>query len=294
MEWIKHPILCFEYIILFIFDTKQSPVKTFSAPKWRKCNIKTVIFDRFLVKMTRLEMQCFTFTFQTKHYFAGFFFLFFNFFFYFVFYFVFVLFCFCFVWGCVRGCVWGLGVREVLCVLLLLLLFLFYFVFVFVLFLFFVLFCFVLCFYWYLCFTVVLICIELSGKLEIIPSGNAFPAYILDIGTLWPLTGVQATWSDFLSNKIRLNLINTFVMSTNKYISNQHHVFSIKRMKNIPKPIEFKRRILKLTCYACVDNPNCWRALSMFRIASSQNEFRFHTIANLLRCMTETSPATLQ
>ena len=37
-------------------------------------------------------------------------------------------------------------------------------------------------------------------------------------------------------------------------------------------------------------NPKCQHAFSMLRNASSQSEFRL----NLLRCMTETSPATLQ
>ena len=34
---------CFEYIILFILITKQSSVKLFSAPKWRKCKNKIII-----------------------------------------------------------------------------------------------------------------------------------------------------------------------------------------------------------------------------------------------------------
>ena len=99
----------------------------------------------------------------------------------------------------------------------------------------------------------------------------------------------------FLSNKIRLNmltLINTFVMSRNKHISKKTPCFSRKRSKNKAKPNEFERRILKLSCYACSDNPKCRHAFSMFRNASSQNEFRF----NLTRCMTEseTFPATPQ
>ena len=93
-----------------------------------------------------------------------------------------------------------------------------------------------------------------------------------------------------LPNKIRLNLINIFVMSRNKHISKKTPCFSRKRSKNKANPNEFERRILKLSCYACSDNPKCRHAFSMFRNASSQNEFRF----NLLRCMTETSSTTLQ
>ena len=58
-----------------------------------------------------------------------------------------------------------------------------------------------------------------------------------------------------LPNKIRLNLINTFVMSRNKHISKKTRCFSRKRSKNKAKPNEFERRILKLSCYACSDNP---------------------------------------
>ena len=93
-----------------------------------------------------------------------------------------------------------------------------------------------------------------------------------------------------LPNKIRLNLINTFVMCRNKHISKKTPCFSCKRSKNKAKPNEFERRILKLSCYACSDNPKCRHAFSMFGNASSQNEFRF----NLLRCMTETSSVALQ
>ena len=93
-----------------------------------------------------------------------------------------------------------------------------------------------------------------------------------------------------LPNKIRLNLINTFVMSRNKHISKKTPCFSRKRSKNKVKPNEFERRILKLSCYACSENPKCRHEFSIFRNASSQNEFRF----NLLRCMTETSSAALQ
>ena len=95
----------------------------------------------------------------------------------------------------------------------------------------------------------------------------------------------------FLPNKIRLNLRNTFVMSRNKHISKKTSCFSRKRSKNKVKPNEFERRILKLSCYACSDNPKWRHAFSMkFRNASSQNKFRF----NLLRCMTKTPDATLQ
>ena len=79
-------------------------------------------------------------------------------------------------------------------------------------------------------------------------------------------------------------------MSRKKYISKKTPCFSHKRSKNKAKPNQFERRILKLSCYACSDNPTCRHAFSMFRNACSQNKFRF----NLLRCMTETSPATLQ
>ena len=75
----------------------------------------------------------------------------------------------------------------------------------------------------------------------------------------------------FLPNKIRLNLINTFVMSRNKHISKKTRCFSRKRSKNKAKPNEFERRILKLSCYACSDNPICWHAFSMFRNVSRMN-----------------------
>ena len=90
----------------------------------------------------------------------------------------------------------------------------------------------------------------------------------------------------FLPNKIRLNLINTFVMSRNKHISKKTRCFSRKRSKNKAKPNEFERRILKLSCYACSDNPICRHAFSMFRNVSRMNSD--------LRCITETSSATLQ
>ena len=79
-------------------------------------------------------------------------------------------------------------------------------------------------------------------------------------------------------------------MSRNKHISKKTPYFSRKRCKNKVKLNEFERRILKLSFYVCSDNPKCRHAFSMFRNASSQNEFRF----NLLRCMTETFPATWQ
>ena len=75
----------------------------------------------------------------------------------------------------------------------------------------------------------------------------------------------------FLPNKIRLNLINTFVMSRNKHISKKTRCFSRKRSKNKAKPNEFERRILKLSCYACSDNPICRHAFSMFRNVSRMN-----------------------
>ena len=90
----------------------------------------------------------------------------------------------------------------------------------------------------------------------------------------------------FVPNKIRLNLINTFVMSRNKHISKKTRCFSRKRSKNKAKPNEFERRILKLSCYACSDNPICRHAFSMFRNVSRMNSD--------LRCITETSSATLQ
>ena len=64
----------------------------------------------------------------------------------------------------------------------------------------------------------------------------------------------------FLPNKIRLNLRNTFVMSRNKHISKKTSCFSRKRSKNKVKQNEFERRILKLSCYACSDNPKCRHA----------------------------------
>ena len=75
----------------------------------------------------------------------------------------------------------------------------------------------------------------------------------------------------FLPNKIRLNLINTFVMSRNKHISKKTRCFSRKKSKNKAKPNEFERRILKLSCYACSDNPICRHAFSMFRNVSRMN-----------------------
>ena len=79
-------------------------------------------------------------------------------------------------------------------------------------------------------------------------------------------------------------------MSRNKHISKKTPCFSRKRSKNKANPNEFEKRILKPSCYACSDNPKCRHSFSMFRNASSQNEFRF----NLLRCMTETSSTTPQ
>ena len=76
-----------------------------------------------------------------------------------------------------------------------------------------------------------------------------------------------------LPNKICLNLIKPFVMSRNKHISKKTPCFLRKRSKNKAKTNEFERRILKLSCYACSDNPKCRHAFSMLRNASSQNEF---------------------
>ena len=61
-------------------------------------------------------------------------------------------------------------------------------------------------------------------------------------------------------------------MSRNKHISKKTSCFSCKRSKNKVKPNEFERRILKLSCCACSDNPKCRHAFSMFRNASSQNK----------------------
>ena len=93
-----------------------------------------------------------------------------------------------------------------------------------------------------------------------------------------------------LPNKIRLNLINTFVMSRNKHISKKTPCFSRKRSKNEAKPNEFERRILKLSCYACSDNPKCWHELACLEMRVARMNFDY----NLLRCMTETSFAALQ
>ena len=75
----------------------------------------------------------------------------------------------------------------------------------------------------------------------------------------------------FLPNKIRLNLVNTFVVSRNKHISKKTRCFSRKRSKNKAKPNEFERRILKLSCYACSDNPICRHAFGIFRNVSRMN-----------------------
>ena len=76
-----------------------------------------------------------------------------------------------------------------------------------------------------------------------------------------------------LPNKIRLNLINTFVMSRNKHISKKTPCFSRKRSKNKAKPNEFERRILKLSCYACSDNPKCWHALACLEMWVARMNF---------------------
>ena len=77
----------------------------------------------------------------------------------------------------------------------------------------------------------------------------------------------------FLSNKICLNLIITFVMSRNKHISKKTPCFSRKRSKNKAKPNEFERHMLKLSCYACSDNPKCWHAISIFRMRVARMNF---------------------
>ena len=83
-----------------------------------------------------------------------------------------------------------------------------------------------------------------------------------------------------LPNKIRLNLINTFVMSRNKHISKKTPCFSRKRSKNKAQPNEFERRILKLSCYACSDNPKCWHALACLemRVARMNFDFTFYDV----------------
>ena len=60
-------------------------------------------------------------------------------------------------------------------------------------------------------------------------------------------------------------------MSRNNNISKKTRCFSRKRSKNKAKPNEFERRILKLSCYACSDNPICRHAFSMFRNVSRMN-----------------------
>ena len=80
-----------------------------------------------------------------------------------------------------------------------------------------------------------------------------------------------------------------------KYMRKNYPCFFPQTKQKYSKPNESERRILKLSCYVFAENPKSWRAFSMFRNASSQNEFRFDTItylSNLVRCMTETSPAT--
>ena len=85
----------------------------------------------------------------------------------------------------------------------------------------------------------------------------------------------------FLSNKIRLNLINTFVMSRNKHIRKKTPCFSRKRSKNKAKPNEFERRILKLSCYACSDNPKCRHAFLAcleMRVARMNFDLTFYVV----------------
>ena len=54
-------------------------------------------------------------------------------------------------------------------------------------------------------------------------------------------------------------------MSRNKHISKKSSCFSRKRSKNKVGPNEFERRILKLSCYACSDNPKCRHAIATLR-----------------------------
>ena len=77
----------------------------------------------------------------------------------------------------------------------------------------------------------------------------------------------------FLPNKIRLNLRNTFVMSRNKHISKKTSCFSRKRNENKVKPNEFERRILKLSCYACSDNPKCRQHLACLEMRATRINF---------------------
>ena len=82
-------------------------------------------------------------------------------------------------------------------------------------------------------------------------------------------------------------------MSRNKHISKKTSCFSRKRSKNKVKPNEFERRILKLSCCACSDNPKCRHGslhLACLEMRVDRIKFRF----NLLRCMTKTPDATLQ
>ena len=96
--------------------------------------------------------------------------------------------------------------------------------------------------------------------------------YLTAATPFWNCPTLKAHNLIFLPNKIRLNLINNFVMSRNKHISKKTQCFSRKRSKNKAKPNEFERRILKLSCYACSDNPICRHGFfSMFRNVSRMN-----------------------
>ena len=73
-EWGQHASSFLIYVILLILNTKQTPVNfIFSAPKWRKWEIKMVVLTDFLVKMTRHENWCLGSIFQVKHNFQCFF-----------------------------------------------------------------------------------------------------------------------------------------------------------------------------------------------------------------------------
>ena len=55
LNLIKHPMFGYEYVILFILITKQSPVMVFSAPKEKNTQNQN---GHCLVKMTRHEKIC--------------------------------------------------------------------------------------------------------------------------------------------------------------------------------------------------------------------------------------------
>ena len=67
-------------------------------------------------------------------------------------------------------------------------------------------------------------------------------------------------------------------MSRNKHISKKTPWFSRKGSENKAKPNLKDAFWNWVVTHPHADNPKCWRAFSMFRNASSQNEFRFNTI----------------